>query len=236
MKKKRSSRGIKKNYKILCISDHNDPLVYCSSIKKRFSDVDFVISAGDLPFYYYEFIVSSINKPLLFIFGNHNLKRIGEYKKEHSSSGDFWDSINTLYSKSVGATYISGKINRKTGLLIAGLGGSKWYNGMPNQYTEFGMFFYMLKLIPGLIWNRLFYGRFLDILVTHTPPYGINDKPDICHSGFKVFLWFLKKFKPKYHIHGHIHLYNRNKKRTALYSKTNVINVYNHYLLMVNKD
>lgn len=232
----KKTKGPKNNFKILCISDHKDPFVYCNSIKKRFANVDFVISAGDLPLYYYDFIVSSINKPLFFVFGNHNLKRISEYKKRYKFRSLSDSLYNTTFMNSVGATYIGGKINRETGLLIAGLGGSKWYNGMPNQYTEYGMFFYLLKLIPGLIWNRLFYGRFLDILVTHAPPFGVNDKPDICHSGFKVFLWFLEKFKPKYHIHGHIHIYNRNQKRDALYSETKVINVYNHYLLMINKD
>lgn len=233
MKNKKETPG---SYKILCISDHKDLFVYCDSIKKRFSDVDFVISAGDLPFYYYEFIVSSINKPLFFIFGNHNLKRIGEYKRKYKYTKLSEYNFAPIHLNSVGATYIGGKINRKTGLLIAGLGGSKWYNGMPNQYTELGMFLYMVKIIPGLIWNRIFYGRYLDILVTHAPPFGINDKPDMCHNGFKVFLWFLRKFKPKYHLHGHIHIYNRNKKRDALYFGTNVINVYNHYLLTVNKD
>ncbi len=231
--KKKDSKKI--DFKILCISDNKDPFVYCSSIKKRFSDIDFVISAGDLPFYYYDYIVSSINKPLYFIFGNHNLKKIGSYKKKFRSRSFLEYTFDFSFLNSVGATYIGGKINRETGLLIAGLGGSMWYNGMSNQYTEFGMFLYMLKLIPGLIWNRLFHGRYLDILVSHSPPFGINDKPDICHTGFKVFLWFLKKFQPKYHIHGHIHIYNRNKKRDTLYSKTNVINVYNHYILTVNK-
>lgn len=226
-----------KDYKILCIADNKDPYIYCNSIKARFSDVDFVISAGDLPFYYYEFIVSSINKPLLFVFGNHNLKRLGEYKIKYRNVifTDYGYNYSHSYLNSVGATYIGGKVHRKTGLLIAGLGGSRWYNGMPNQYTEFGMFFYMLKIIPGLLWNRIFYGRFLDIFVTHAPPFRINDKPDLCHTGFKIFLWFLRKFKPKYHIHGHIHIYNRNNKREALYSDTNIINVYNHYLLEIKK-
>jgi Icc-related predicted phosphoesterase len=233
MRKKENSK--KSIIKILCISDHKDPLVYSNSIKSRFSDIDFVISAGDLQFQYYDFIVSSLNKPLYFVFGNHHLKRIGDYKKKYDNK-----ITNTFYSQKmfqpVGATYISGKIKQEKGLLIAGLGGCKWYNGKPNQYTEFGMFINIMKLIPGLLWNRIFHGRFLDILVTHAPPFGINDKQDRCHRGFKVFLWFLEKFKPKFHIHGHIHIYDRNSKREELYLNTRIINVYNHYILKMEKN
>jgi predicted phosphodiesterase len=58
--------------KILCISDTTDPLVYSPNIAERYADVDCVISAGDLPLKYYEYILSSLNKPLYFVFGNHN--------------------------------------------------------------------------------------------------------------------------------------------------------------------
>ena len=36
------------------------------------------------------------------------------------------------------------------GLTIAGLGGSIWYNGGENQFTDFTMFLTMLRLLPGL--------------------------------------------------------------------------------------
>jgi hypothetical protein len=35
--------------KILCVADNIDPLVYSSSIKSRFREVDLVLGAGDLP-------------------------------------------------------------------------------------------------------------------------------------------------------------------------------------------
>ena len=57
--------------KILCISDQIDPLIYTNSIRQRFADVDLVLCAGDLPMDYLEFIVSSLNKPVFFVFGNH---------------------------------------------------------------------------------------------------------------------------------------------------------------------
>ncbi|MGH0052338.1 MAG: metallophosphoesterase, partial [Sphaerochaetaceae bacterium] len=59
--------------KLLCIADETDPLVYSKNIASRYADIDAVIAAGDLPLKYYEFIISTLNKPLFFVFGNHNL-------------------------------------------------------------------------------------------------------------------------------------------------------------------
>jgi Icc-related predicted phosphoesterase len=107
------------------------------------------------------------------------------------------------------------------------------YNDGYNQYTEFGMLIRCIKLIPSLLFNKLFYGRFLDILLTHAPPRGIHDKPDRCHLGFKVFLWFMDVFKPKYLIHGHIHLYDLNEQRVSKYKDTKIINAYSNYVLKI---
>ena len=134
----------------------------------------------------------------------------------------------------VGATYIEGKVVRtKSGVILAGLGGSIWYNGGENQYTDFSMFFSMLRLIPRMLWNKLVHGRYLDILVTHSPPYGINDLPDPCHTGFKVFLWFMRVFKPRLLVHGHVHLYDRNAVREAHYLSTRIVNAYDHTVIQL---
>jgi Icc-related predicted phosphoesterase len=215
--------------KILCISDQIDPLVYSSAIKDRFADVDLVLSAGDLPMDYLEFIVSSLNKPLLFVFGNHNLE---EYRYYGAAGTDFinWDDAVRMCHSS-GAVHVGFKVHREGGLIIAGLGGSMKYNRGENQYTDFQMKWAIFKLIPGLLINRIFRGRFLDILLTHASPLGIHDKTDPCHRGFKAFLWFMKVFKPKYLIHGHIHLYDLSAVRTTMYQDTLVLNAYSHYVV-----
>jgi len=38
----------------------------------RFGDVELVLSCGDLPYYYLEYIVSMLNVPLLYVHGNHD--------------------------------------------------------------------------------------------------------------------------------------------------------------------
>lgn len=216
--------------KILCISDQIDPLVYSMNIKDRYKDVDLVISAGDLPMEYLEFIVSALNKPLLFVFGNHNLGAMPYYHKnlkENASIQAFADPTTEGY----GSTYIGFTTHREGNLLVAGVSGSIHYNSDVAQYTERQMYYHLLALVPRLIYNKLRYGRYLDIFVAHAAPLGIHDRPDPCHKGFKCFLWFMKKFKPRYFLHGHIHLYDLQAPRITQYNETTVINVFSNYLL-----
>ncbi len=223
--------------KILIVADHKDPLVYSPNVKKRFGDVALVLGAGDLPLEYYGFIVSSLNKPLYFVFGNHNLKRYKIFKYRESTpcypeTPAFMAPVS-LYENSFGSTYIGDKVLflKKQNLIIAGLGGSYRYNKGLNQYTELQMFLKILRLIPGLLWNKIRHGRYVDILLTHAPPRGIHDREDPCHRGFKSFLWFIDRFSPRYLLHGHVHLYSLNEKRQSLYKKTIIINTYDHFLL-----
>ncbi|HUZ16782.1 MAG TPA: metallophosphoesterase [Spirochaetia bacterium] len=216
--------------KILCISDARDALIYSAHIKNRFSDIDLVLGAGDLDLDYYGFIVSSLNKPLLFVFGNHNLNKIHYYRKEYADSFDSEVAIVPGDLPSAGSTYVGGKVVRVRGLIIAGLGGSMRYNDGQNQFTETGMFLFSLRLFPKLLYHRIVHGRFLDILLTHASPRGIHDQPDLPHRGFRVFLWFMRTFKPRYLVHGHIHLYDINASRVTRYRDTTVINAYEHYV------
>jgi Icc-related predicted phosphoesterase len=130
-----------------------------------------------------------------------------------------------------GAIHLGSKVKIEENFIIAGLGGSMRYNKGPNQYTDFQMFLEAAKLIPRLLWNRVFHGRYVDILLTHSPPKGIHDKNDKCHCGFKTYLWFMKVFKPRFLVHGHIHLYDLSDERCTKWGSTTVINAYSHYVI-----
>ena len=44
----------------------------------------------------------------------------------------------------------------------------------------------------------------VDVMLSHCPPYGINDEPDeISHQGFKALRAYLEEQKPKAWLHGH---------------------------------
>ena len=216
--------------RFLCLADHVDPLIYSNGLKERYGKVDYILSAGDLALGYYDFVVSTLNRPLYFVFGNHHLENRGDFKRW---TDPFENRPPQWAAAGVGATCIEGKVTRVRGLTIAGLGGSILYNRGENQFTDFSMLMAILRMAPRLLWNRIFHGRYLDILLTHSPPYGINDLPDPCHTGFRSFLWFMRVFKPRYLIHGHVHLYDRNAVREARYRETRIVNAYDHIVLDV---
>ena len=212
--------------KILCVSDQIDPLVYSNSVKKRFADVDIILGAGDLPLDYLDFIASSLNKPLLYVFGNHHVVESVLHPFAHGEFG-----LNAHDPNDSSHSHVGSKVRTEEGLIVAGLGGCMRYNKGPNQFTNLEMYLEIAKLVPRLICNRLLRGRFLDVLLTHAPPWGIHDKPDKCHQGFKAFLWFIKRFKPKYLVHGHVHLYDLSTIRRTRWMETEVINVCGHYVI-----
>jgi len=218
--------------KILCISDQIDPQIYSSNIKERFADVDLILSAGDLPMDYLDYIISSLNKPLFFVFGNHHTEELKYYRRIVD--------IHLLQIEKeylgCGAIHLGTKVKTEGKFILAGLGGSMRYNNGLNQFTEFEMFLEIAKLIPRLLWNRILRGRYVDILLTHAPPKGIHDKNDKCHWGFKSFLWFMKTFKPKLLVHGHIHLYDLSDIRCTNWQDTLVVNAYSHYVINLGDD
>jgi Icc-related predicted phosphoesterase len=218
------------NMRILCISDYKDPVIYSTSIKECFGNVDFVLSAGDLPLDYLEFVVSSLDRPLYYVFGNHHLEEYDYWMNRIRVAASDWTNVSKPHA-GLGAAFIGGRLVRANKLLVAGLGGVQRYNNGNNQYTETEMRFRILKLAPRLLLNKLLYGRFLDILLTHSPPFGIHDQDDLCHRGFKSFLLFMRLFKPRFLLHGHIHIYDSSTIRKSRFCETDIINVYGHYIL-----
>ncbi len=80
--------------------------------------------------------------------------------------------------------------------------------------------------MPKLMRNKLAYGRYLDIFVTHAPPLGIHDQEDLTHRGIEAFRWFIQAFKPAIHLHGHIHVIMPNTITVTRVGLTHVINGY----------
>ena len=212
--------------RILCVSDQVDPLVYSPRMRERFRDVDLVLSAGDLPPEYLGFITSMLNKDLVYVMGNHDL---GELEARGVSR---WiDASPDAVDASTGATDAGFRIKRMEGLIILGLPGSMLYNKGPNQYSEFSMSLRLAFLVPRLFLNKVFRGRAVDLVLTHASPQGIHDRDDQCHRGFKCFLWLMRVFKPKWLVHGQIHLNDLADVRISSSRETTVINAFGHWVL-----
>ena len=210
--------------KILVISDKVDPLLHSPALHRLYANVDMVLSCGDLPHYYLEYIVTMLGGPLFYVIGNHCLER-----KPHQGTDAEWEVPG-------GCEYIDRRVVRYRKLLIAGLGGSMRYNEEPDfQYTESEMAQRVWRLAPALLLNRLRYGRYLDILVTHAPAEGVHDLSDPCHRGFHAFRAFMERFRPRYLVHGHVHEYDPKQATETRYRDTTVLNVYGYRTIDIDE-
>jgi Icc-related predicted phosphoesterase len=204
--------------KILALSDQVIQSVYSPQVRDLYGGVDLVIGCGDLPYYYLEYVATQLTAQVVYVFGNHD-------RTQFMSDG-------RILKAPEGCVPLEGRSVPVKGLLLAGLGGSMRYTPSgAHQYTDGQMWGRILGLTPQLMINRLTRGRFVDILVTHSPPYGIHDGEDLAHTGFKSFLAFMRYFKPRYLLHGHKHCYRRDIKEKTSYYQTEVVNVYPKHMI-----
>jgi len=202
--------------KILGLADLEVPAVYSPNIKTRFNDIDLVISCGDLTPTYLEFVVSMLDLPVYYVQGNH-VAKIEDYE-------------GNIQTDPYGANNLHKKVyyDNANDLILAGIQGSLVYNFGPYQYSQRRMWAMVYSLVPRLMINKANYGRYLDVFVTHAAPTGIHDDYDPAHQGVDAFRWLIETFKPKLHLHGHVHVYNPLTPRETLHNETRVINTYGY--------
>jgi uncharacterized protein len=208
--------------RILTVSDEVVPVVYSLNAAQRFRDVAVVCGCGDLPYYYLEFLVTTLAVPCLYVHGNHD-------RPEITAGG-------CTIREPRGCENIEDRTVEQGGLLFAGLGGSIRYSRDSRyQYSEQEMMLRAWRLMPFLLLNRMRHGRYLDVLLTHAPPFGIHNGPDFPHRGFRAFLWLMNHFQPRYLVHGHIHLsYGFGQISETQYRQTLVMNTSGFRILTVN--
>ncbi len=196
--------------KILAVSDQEVDRIYELVPQGHFGGVDLIIGCGDLHYAYLEYLVTVLNTDLLYVPGNHDL------------------DYNPGAMDAPGCTNVDLRAVRVESLLLAGFGGSIRYRAEgTNQYTQSAAFLRLARLLPQLWRNRLQYGRALDLLVTHSPPYGVHDDQSRAHQGLKALNWLMDWAKPRYLLHGHIHFQQSNVVRDVTWhGTTSVMNVY----------
>lgn len=199
--------------KILALSDSVDERVYSAHIHQTYGDVDLVLGCGDLPIYYLEFVADALNKPVLYVRGNHDTEA------ELTSDGQRRNVPR-------GCDPIDDRIVRYGNLVFLGLGGSKRYRpGAAQQFSEAQMRLRIARLLPRLLFNRMRNGRFVDVIVAHSPPRGIHDMRDPAHTGFRAFLMLMTRLRPRYLLHGHLDSWLVGGGREIQFRETTVINV-----------
>jgi uncharacterized protein len=207
--------------KLLAISDEIVDWIYSPSLAQRCPDVDLVISCGDLPIHYLEYVTSSLNVPCYFVRGNHDLHQIsdnGEIRTEPQG----WINLDLQRT-------------RFRNLTLAGLEGCIRYKPVvPAQYTQQEQWLRTYWLARKMIFGRLRRGVGVDIMVTHAPAYGVNDGPDFAHTGFHAYNWLITHFRPRLFIHGHQHRnYSPLMPGDSRINETRIINAHPYRLLEV---
>ena len=191
--------------KILAVSDEESGVLWSERVREVAGDVDVIISCGDLRNDYLEFLLTMINAPLLYVFGNHD---------ERGAEGGIC---------------IDGRVYEFEGVRFMGLGGSMRYRQGEHMYSEAEMRRRYWKLRP-----RLWLAGGVDVLVTHSPAKGWGDLDDRAHTGFETFNVILSRYKPKYMLHGHVHpSYGRIKRERVHHSGTRILNVCGYKLIEV---
>jgi Icc-related predicted phosphoesterase len=197
---------------ILAVADFIEPL-HCTLLEKSaLAEVRLIVSCGDLPPDYLSTLSKAFDVPLYYVRGNHD--------------------INYESSPPRNCLDIHAQIVPFAGLIILGLQGSHWYNGGKLQYHERQMRQTIRYLRPQL----RKYGR-LDLVLTHAAPRRIGDGEDLCHRGFESFRHLIDRYRPRYHLHGHIHRrFNEPSERITVFGQTQVINCSGYNLIEVGRD
>lgn len=206
--------------KILAVSDEVVERLYSLSAGGHFRDVDLILGCGDLPYTYLENLTTMLNKPLFFVPGNHD--------------PDYDPRNPRTFAE--GGSNIDLQLVRHKKFLIGGFGGSVLYRpDGTNQYSQSEAYRRAYQLLPRLWMNQINYGRMLDILITHSPPFGIHDEETQAHQGLKAINWLMRLAKPRYLFHGHTHFQRRNLSPSESVSgETKIFNIFPYKLIEVS--
>ena len=197
--------------RILAVADEESRSLWDHYSPEKLEGIDLIISCGDLSAEYLEFLATMVKCPILYVPGNHDSKYV-----ENPPGG---------------CECIDGRVYKYKGVRIFGLGGSMKYKESPYMYTERQMHFRILRALPSILLNGGF-----DILVTHAPAKGHGDLADLPHRGYACFNKLLKRFRPAYMLHGHVHAtYGKFRRIIEHPSGTLIINAFDKYCFTIDE-
>ena len=195
--------------RILVVGDVPSKSLWDFYDESKLKGIDLILSSGDLPAEYLSFLFTFASCPVLYVHGNHDNK----YDTQPPE----------------GCICIDDTVYEYEGVKILGLGGSMRYKPGNHQYTEKEMRQRVLRLFFK-IWKK----NGFDILLTHAPAYGINDQKDLPHRGFQIFCDLMRRYEPRYMVHGHVHMnYDRSISREKKYLNTTVVNSFEKYIIEI---
>lgn len=195
--------------RILLLADEESKYYWDYFEKSKLDGIDLIISCGDLAPQYLSFMATFAKVPILYVHGNH------DYCYDETPPD--------------GCICIDDTVYVHNGVRIAGLGGSMCYNFGAYQFTEPEMKKRVRKLN-----KKIKKAKGLDVLITHSPAYEMNDSQDLPHTGFRSFYDILDHYEPMLFAHGHVHInYGRDFKRISQYKNTMVVNAFEKYVIEI---
>ncbi|WP_253776931.1 metallophosphoesterase family protein [Goodfellowiella coeruleoviolacea] len=211
--------------RVLAVADEVVEELWTDQVRRH--RVDLVVAAGDLPFDYLEYLTSALDRPCVFVPGNHDPDLSG-----YSRRWGLWTKagLPVRWPGPAGAVNADARVVDVAGLRIAGLGGSIRYRNGPNQWTERQQARRLRRVIRLAAWRRLRDGRGVDVLLTHAPPAGCGDEPDRPHQGFACLHRAVARLRPALLLHGHIHPHGTVRPDRRL-AGTGVVNVVGYRVL-----
>ena len=195
--------------RILLLADEESKYYWDYFEKSKLDGIDLIISCGDLAPQYLSFMATFAKVPILYVHVNHD----------------------ACYDDTPpdGCICIDDDVYVYQGVRIAGLGGSMCYNFGTYQFTEAEM-----KKRVRRLRRKIKKQGGVDILITHSPAYHMNDSEDLPHTGFQSFYDILDNYTPLLFAHGHVHInYGRNFKRISEYKDTKVVNAFEKYIIEI---
>src|SRR5690348_10492903 len=99
--------------RVLAVSDIVEPQLHNAHVADWLSPIDMIISCGDLPASYLDFLISALNAPCYHVIGNHCAGPHGPTGSDHCPP-EAYPGVIDLHGRTINVS----------GLLLAGVEGS----------------------------------------------------------------------------------------------------------------
>jgi len=184
--------------RILAISDEPDPSLESEPTRRSLEPIDLIIGCGDLRADYLAFVADAFGSvPMVYVRGNHDV-------------GEAWRVVERDH---LPTPLPEGRVHVEDGLALLGFSGSPEYNE-PKEKVQVSAIGMWLRSLRG--WLASLGRRGPMLVVSHAPPRGLNDAPDLAHRGFSAFRWLIDRVRPPLWLHGHTALVRRGLDHRSL--------------------
>lgn len=171
--------------RFLAASDIEEPSLEHAANRESLGSLDGILGCGDLDPEWLAFLADAFNAPLVYVRGNHD--RGGEWEEPPLR---------------VPAWLEAGRVDRLAGIAVVGLG---WPGVLEagNRRRPWLAWRQALAIAARALRRRLTLRSEPFVVISHVPPAGIGDAPDLYHRGFGAYRWLLGVLDPPVWVHGH---------------------------------